>query len=271
MPSAIKSSKSSRKEAPPKNSAKEEKVSARVAKKPSKHVDASEEDSDEQDKSEEEGAGREPEEYDEDDSDDEGVDEEGMERLMKALGDDGLDEFDQVQLNIALGDESDSSHLEEEDDEDEDEDGDVNSLEVELSEDGGQGVDDEDEAGEHGVEVEVENGEEEGEGDEGDETQEDVALDDVDFVEEDTVPRQKLEIDNKVCSYVSQGLHNYYDLQIALDRIRETIQLDPSLPWTETLVLSCPETIDVDVHDDLNRELALYVPSISFGILRRAC
>ena len=35
--------------------------------------------------------------------------------------------------------------------------------------------------------------------------------------------------------------------------------MDPSFPWTETLVLSYPETIDVDVNDDLNRELALYV------------
>ncbi|KAI9568511.1 eukaryotic rRNA processing, partial [Boletus coccyginus] len=41
-------------------------------------------------------------------------------------------------------------------------------------------------------------------------------------------------------------------------RIRETIQLDRSLPWTETLVVPFPETIDVDVNDDLNRELAFY-------------
>jgi len=46
-----------------------------------------------------------------------------------------------------------------------------------------------------------------------------------------------------------------------MDQIRESIQLDPSLPWTETLVLSYPHTIDVDVNDDLKRELALYVPS----------
>lgn len=45
--------------------------------------------------------------------------------------------------------------------------------------------------------------------------------------------------------------------QVALERIRETIQLDPSLPWTETLALTYPEKIDVDVDDDLNRELAL--------------
>lgn len=35
--------------------------------------------------------------------------------------------------------------------------------------------------------------------------------------------------------------------------------LDPSLPWTETLVVSHPEKIEVDVDDDLNRELALFV------------
>lgn len=45
--------------------------------------------------------------------------------------------------------------------------------------------------------------------------------------------------------------------QIAMERIRETIQLDPKMPWTETLVVTYPETIDVDVDDDLNRELAL--------------
>ncbi len=41
-------------------------------------------------------------------------------------------------------------------------------------------------------------------------------------------------------------------------RIRENFQLDPSLPWTETLVCSYPHKIEVaDVDDDLNRELAL--------------
>jgi rRNA-processing protein EBP2 len=31
------------------------------------------------------------------------------------------------------------------------------------------------------------------------------------------------------------------------------------MPWTETLVVSYPNTIDVDVDDDLNRELAMCV------------
>ncbi|KAG6818737.1 hypothetical protein H0H93_002266 [Arthromyces matolae] len=46
--------------------------------------------------------------------------------------------------------------------------------------------------------------------------------------------------------------------EAALERIRETIKLDPSLPWTETLSVTYPQTIDVDVDDDLNRELAFY-------------
>jgi rRNA-processing protein EBP2 len=55
-------------------------------------------------------------------------------------------------------------------------------------------------------------------------------------------------------------------VQAALDRIRQTIQLDPSFPWTETLTVSYPETIDVDVEDDLNRELALFVSSVRLSI-----
>lgn len=78
----------------------------------------------------------------------------------------------------------------------------------------------------------------------GSEVDEEVALDDLEEggVDADAVPKQKVEIDNTQ----------------ALKRIRESIQLDPSLPWTETLVVSFPETIDVDVDDDLNRELAFY-------------
>lgn len=47
------------------------------------------------------------------------------------------------------------------------------------------------------------------------------------------------------------------DHQIALERIRETIALDSSIPWTETLTVTYPEPITADVDDDLNRELAL--------------
>ncbi|KAI6151451.1 eukaryotic rRNA processing [Pisolithus thermaeus] len=78
--------------------------------------------------------------------------------------------------------------------------------------------------------------------------QEEIALDDVEdsVVSEDIIPKQKVEIDNTD----------------ALRRIRETIQLDPSLPWIETLVVTYPETIEVDVNDDLNRELAFYKQAI---------
>jgi len=51
------------------------------------------------------------------------------------------------------------------------------------------------------------------------------------------------------------GLHSY--TQDALERIRENIKLDPNSPWTETLVVTYPEAVEVDVDDDLKRELAL--------------
>ncbi len=51
------------------------------------------------------------------------------------------------------------------------------------------------------------------------------------------------------------SLHSYN--QDALERIRENIKLDSSFPWTETLVVTYPEAIEVDVDDDLKRELAL--------------
>lgn len=70
-----------------------------------------------------------------------------------------------------------------------------------------------------------------------------IQLEDVEAIVDDAVPFQKVEINN----------------EIALARIRESLQLDPSIPWTETLAVSYPHTIDVDVNDDLNRELALYV------------
>jgi rRNA-processing protein EBP2 len=47
--------------------------------------------------------------------------------------------------------------------------------------------------------------------------------------------------------------------EAALERILETIRLDPSLPWTETLTVTNPESLEVaDVDDDLQRELAFY-------------
>ena len=54
-----------------------------------------------------------------------------------------------------------------------------------------------------------------------------------------------------------------------MERIRSTIALDPSMPWTETLAVTYPETIEVDVDDDLNRELALCVSPfhLAFAII----
>ncbi|KAF8513778.1 eukaryotic rRNA processing [Gautieria morchelliformis] len=85
----------------------------------------------------------------------------------------------------------------------------------------------------------------------GDETDDEVAeeegeeafeLDEVSSVDDDAVPRQKITIDNKE----------------ALERIRDSIKLDPSLPWTETLTTTYPLVHDVDVSDDLDRELSFY-------------
>ena len=44
-----------------------------------------------------------------------------------------------------------------------------------------------------------------------------------------------------------------------MERIRQDIALDSSLPWTEKLATVYPQTITADVNDDLARELELYV------------
>jgi len=131
--------------------------------------------------------GSSPEEEDEEESDDEGVDEEGMERLMKVLGHDGLDEYEQAQLQM-LGGENDEGWETDE-----------AGSEGEVSESGE--VDEEDDSDE---EIENSDGEKVIEGpheeEEEEEEERDIALDDVDgSVDEDVVPRQKIEIDNKVC------------------------------------------------------------------------
>ncbi|KAJ7647044.1 eukaryotic rRNA processing protein EBP2-domain-containing protein [Roridomyces roridus] len=150
-----------------------------------------------------------------------------MERLMKALGDDGLDDYEQMQLHAVLGGDEDE-------DDEEDSSFTLENAADTADDNGGSESEDGSDAGEDGEEDEDEG--------EDSEEEEDVALDDVESIDDDAVPRQKIEIDNTV----------------ALARIRETIQLDASLPWTETLVLSYPDSIDVDVNDDLNRELAFY-------------
>ncbi|THH18364.1 hypothetical protein EW146_g2601 [Bondarzewia mesenterica] len=162
-------------------------------------------------------------EDDESDSEDSGVDEEGMKKLMKALGDDGLDDFGQAQLQALIeGGDSDEEDENEED-----------GSENEGVEDDAEEEREENEGADVGVSDSDDDEEVE---------EEEVALDDVESVDEDAVPRQKIEIDNKV----------------ALERILDTIKLDPSISWTETLIVSYPQTMDIDVNDDLNRELAFY-------------
>jgi hypothetical protein len=118
---------------------------------------------------------------DEEESDDEGVDGEGMERLMKALGKDGLDEYEQAQLQMLGGEDEEEWETDEEE-----KDGEAGESGEEDSDEEAEGLDDENV-------IEGPSGEEE--------EQDDIALDDVDdSVDEDAVPRQKIEIDNKVCS-----------------------------------------------------------------------
>ncbi|KAJ6583946.1 eukaryotic rRNA processing protein EBP2-domain-containing protein [Mycena vulgaris] len=157
-----------------------------------------------------------------------------MERLMKALGDDGLDEFEQMQLHLTLG----GDEAGDDEDDDDSSDGDFtldkNADEGSDSEDGEEGEDDGGRCRRGG---------------------EDVALDDVESVDDDAVPRRK-----------SRSTIQW----VALARIRDTIQLDRSFPWTETLVLSYPESIEVDVNDDLNRELAFYKQALHGANAARA-
>lgn len=134
------------------------------------------------------GSGDEEEEdsEEESDSDDDGVDQEGMERLVKLLGEDGLDEFDRAQLRSMGG---------EEEDEDEDESG----------EEGGSGDEDENEgeiSDEDEDEVSLVKPTSEGEEDEDEDEQDDaIPLDEIEsIIDEDAVPKQKLEIDNQVRS-----------------------------------------------------------------------
>ncbi|KAH9851738.1 eukaryotic rRNA processing protein EBP2-domain-containing protein [Lenzites betulinus] len=149
-----------------------------------------------------------------------------MEKLMKALGDDGLDEFDLEHLRALTGDEDEEGADEVEGEGESEEGSDAEAQEESYAEE-------EDSAAE-GEDAEAQSGDEAG-----------IPVDelsDEEFLDEDAMPRQKIEIDNKV----------------AMERIRNSIALGPSLPWTETLAVTYPESINVDVEDDLNRELAFY-------------
>ncbi|KAI0031004.1 eukaryotic rRNA processing protein EBP2-domain-containing protein [Vararia minispora EC-137] len=162
-----------------------------------------------------------------------------MQKLMDALGEDGLDDFGRAQLRALVGEEDenddDGGESEEDDEAGKVEDGESKDEDEEVS-----GKDDPEEEDTEGTEEEEDG----------------VALDDVSDAasDVDVVPRQKLEINNIV----------------ALDRIRESMQLDPSLPWTETLVVPYPQRIEIDVHDDLKRELAFYKQALHSATAGRA-
>jgi len=115
-------------------------------------------------------------EFDESHDDDSGVDDEGLDKLMNALGEDGLDEFDLAQLRMLSGPaaDEDGSDEEEEDSGDGEEDG-ADAESAPQDGEPGEGVEEE----------------EEGEG---------IALDDddVDSVDQDAIPRRKVQVDNKV-------------------------------------------------------------------------
>lgn len=110
---------------------------------------------------------------------DEGIDEEGMAKLMKALGEDGLDEVGQLQLKALNG--------EQEDDESEDEDEDNGGSDV-PQEEGSERETNEGEVDSEEEENGLVNGADE----------ERIALEDVESIDEDAIPQQKVVTDNKV-------------------------------------------------------------------------
>ncbi|KAG8736468.1 rRNA-processing protein and EBNA1-binding protein ebp2 [Ceratobasidium sp. 414] len=190
------------------------------------------------------------------DSEDEdgGVDEEGMKNLMRLLGEDGLDDVAEHQLSeLGLDEAASGSDKDEDDDESESASEEEGEEAIVGGEDGSSGWVDEDEeveapesSGANGVVDEEESSEDEdGEDEEGQEEGDDVVpLDEISDVDEDVVPKQKVVINN----------------ELALKRIRETIELGKDMPWTETLAFTTSEPLDIpNADDDLNRELALQV------------
>lgn len=135
-----------------------------------------EEASSDQDETDEEGSGDENES-----SEDEDVDAEGIERLVKALGEDGLDDFDRASL-AALTDDNEESRSAEEEEIAEGDDEEEREQQTEAQEEHSEAADKEEDV---------------------------IALDEVDEVDDDVVPRQKIEIDNKVrrpANYSRRGL-----------------------------------------------------------------
>ncbi|EJD50471.1 eukaryotic rRNA processing [Auricularia subglabra TFB-10046 SS5] len=163
-----------------------------------------------------------------------------MQRLLAALGEDGLDDVAQGQL-AALGGGS--------DDEEDGEDGDEDS---EDSDEKSVSGDDE-----SASEVDADAMEQDASDDDEDEEEDDeVALDEIsgDEMDMDIVPRQKVTVDDKA----------------ALDRIHSLIKLPADMAWTETLTVTYPESINVDVDNDLERELAFYKQALHGAQTARA-
>lgn len=192
----------------------------------------------------EEGSGSDPEE--EEDCDEDDIDDAGMKRIIELLGDDGLDEFAQYQLEVLGEQGSEDEDNETESDEDysdvQEDTGSENEATDEPTREGKDIGDDEDE------DIDVTE----------DMLDDAVDVEDLSEFDEDAVPRQRLEYMNVVrASFPWAGSGPKPYIQDALERIWEDIKLDPNFSWTETLVVTYPEAIDVDVNDDLKRELAL--------------
>ncbi|KAF8651957.1 hypothetical protein AX16_004600 [Volvariella volvacea WC 439] len=189
------------------------------------------------------------EESEDEDSDNGGVDVKGWERLVKLMKEDGLDELGEEQLQALQGDSDDSDEENSEVERDgvsgseDQEDSESEEVDLEDEEDEESEDDEEQENQVKNVKKKQDQNEEGSDDEEGDEDEEqEIPLDEAEDVDADALPRRKVVTDNKM----------------ALERIRETIQLDPSLPWTEILAMTYPHKIEVDVNDDLNRELAFY-------------
>lgn len=139
----------------------------------------------------------------EDEDEEEDVSEEGMARLMKALGENGLDDFAQAELRALAGADSDEGDADNDAENlTDDELGEEDSEEDEVAEgsdseeeDGSEEDDNKHQGNDNAVDdhTNEDDDEKEAEEEEGD-----IPLDDALSVDEDAVPRQKIEIDNKV-------------------------------------------------------------------------
>lgn len=230
------------------------------------------------------------------DSDNSGVDERGMERLMAALGDDGLDDVAKKMLtaldertNETEGSQKSNESISEGEDGEGTEDGeDDYSDEVDSEEDEEDYVpkvklraekDDEDEDDDEESDSESDNEKDKEKKimkkkkaanlipkesrnkvnvpQDHDNQVSGIPLDEVSDLDEDTIPQQKLTVNNKVTIvYLPVRLLTLF--QHALDSILRSIELDQSLPWTETLITTYPQIHEVDVSNDLERELSFY-------------